>query len=142
MINKARRITDPAYVPGQGHKQAPGASAAPSGAAPPEDTPYGPAGSWWNRGLTPEFSGYDWSKEGYGLESIGQQAWERPLGGLVRDNLGDDLLGLKLDENARAGLERTVAGLVATGIGVPAFMAAVNGLSTPQTAGTLPLSPV
>lgn len=71
-----------------------------------------------------------------------RQFWEAPLGGWVRRGAE----GLGFDPAVAAGAERIVAGLAATGIGVPAFLAAVNGLSggsqvvTPQTPGTIPLA--
>lgn len=73
-----------------------------------------------------------------GSEKWRTQFWEAPLGGFPRRLLGD----WGMDPGHAAIAERTIAGLVATGIGVPAFMAGINGLSqmgTPSTPDTIPL---
>jgi len=76
-----------------------------------------------NRQMFDELGRY---KGGYDL--LGRPVdtlWNLPLGGHVRamaENTG-------ADEGMAKGVERALAGLLATGVGVPAFMAAYNGLS-------------
>ena len=87
-------------------------------------------------------AGYD-SMQGYlqnpleeeGREAMAYQFLEAPLGGHVRS--AAEGLGLEADHALMA--ERGLAGLTAVGIGVPAFMAAVQQLSTPADQNTIPL---
>ena len=74
-----------------------------------------------------------------GRQRIGRQFWEAPLGGHVRRGLeGQEIFGHTIDAGQARTAEQALAGLTAVGIGVPAFMAAVNQLSTPQDQGTIP----
>lgn len=61
---------------------------------------------------------------------------EVPLGGYVRAGLENLGVGSDL---ARMG-EKGLAGLLSAGIGLSALAAAVQGLSQPQTRGTIPLT--
>jgi len=76
-----------------------------------------------NRQMFDELDRY---KGGYDL--LGRPVdtlWNLPLGGHGRamaENMG-------ADERMAKGVERALAGLLSTGVGVPAFMAAYNGLS-------------
>jgi hypothetical protein len=70
-----------------------------------------------------------------GRNRITNQFWEAPLGGHVRS--AAEGLGLEADHARMA--EQGLAGLTAVGIGVPAFMAAVQQLSTPPDQNTIPL---
>ncbi len=70
-----------------------------------------------------------------GRRDIGLQLMEAPLGGHVRS--AAENLGLEADHARMA--EQGLAGLTAVGIGVPAFMAAVQQLSTPPDQNTIPM---
>lgn len=75
-----------------------------------------------------------------GRKRMGQQFMEAPLGGHVRRGLeGQELFGNKITAEQALYAERGLAGLTAVGVGVPAFLAAVNQLSTPQDQNTIPL---
>jgi hypothetical protein len=75
-----------------------------------------------------------------GREAMAYQFNEVPLGGHVREALeGQDVLGHTITPEQAHLAERGLAGLTAVGIGVPAFMAAVQQLSTPQDQNTIPL---
>lgn len=75
-----------------------------------------------------------------GRERIGLQWWEAPLGGHVRAGLeGQELFGHRITDGQARTAEQAAAGLLATGIGVPAFLAAVQGLSTPRDQGAIPM---
>jgi len=90
---------------------------------------------------------YRWGKqylnnplEGKGRRRMGRQILDYPLGGVVRDGLeGQELFGHHVTSDQALMAERGLAGLTAVGIGVPAFLAAVNQLTTPQSAETIPL---
>jgi len=73
--------------------------------------------------------------EAKGRARMSRQFWEAPLGGHVRS--AAEGLGLQADHARLA--EQGLAGLTAVGIGVPAFMAAVQQLSTPPDQNTIPL---
>jgi hypothetical protein len=69
-----------------------------------------------------------------------RQFWEAPLGGHVRGALeGQEVFGHTIDRDQARMAEQGLAGLTAVGIGVPAFMAAVQQLSTPADQNTIPL---
>jgi hypothetical protein len=70
-----------------------------------------------------------------GRNRMVNQFWQAPLGGHVRS--AAEGLGLEADHARLA--EQGLAGLTAVGIGVPAFMAAVQQLSTPPDPNTIPL---
>lgn len=75
-----------------------------------------------------------------GRERIGLQWWEAPLFGHVRAALqGQELFGHRITAGQARTAEQAAAGLLATGIGVPAFLAAVQGLSTPRDQGAIPM---
>lgn len=79
--------------------------------------------------------------EAEGRERMGRQLWEAPLGGHVRSVLeGQDLFGHRVTRGQARVAEQAAAGLLATGVGVPMFLEAVRGLTTPQTQGTIPMS--
>jgi hypothetical protein len=68
-----------------------------------------------------------------------EQLLEAPLGGHVRHALrGQEIFGHKITGGQARMAEQGLAGLTAVGIGVPAFMAAVQQLSTPQDQNTIP----
>ncbi|MCE2836721.1 MAG: hypothetical protein LW834_07135 [Cyanobium sp. 49614_E6] len=71
-----------------------------------------------------------------GRERIANQFWEAPLGGHVRR--AAEGLGLEGDHARMA--EQGLAGLTAVGIGVPAFLAAVQQLTTPADQNTIPFN--
>ena len=73
--------------------------------------------------------------EGAGRERMANQFWEAPLGGHVRSAA----VGLGLEADHARMAEQGLAGLTAVGIGVPAFMAAVQQLSTPPDQNSIPL---
>lgn len=70
-----------------------------------------------------------------GRRAMGRQFWEAPLGGHVRSFAE----GMGLEANHAQMAEQGLAGLTAVGIGVPAFMAAVQQLTTPTDQNTIPL---
>ena len=75
-----------------------------------------------------------------GRERIGRQFWEAPLGGHLRSALtGQELFGHTITGGQARVAEQAAAGLLATGVGVPMFLEAVRGLTTPQTQGTIPM---
>ena len=75
-----------------------------------------------------------------GRQRMGQQFWEAPGGGHVRRALtGREVFGHKITGGQARLAEQGLAGLTAVGIGVPAFMAAVQQLSTPPDQNTIPL---
>jgi hypothetical protein len=77
---------------------------------------------------------------GEGRTQIGRQFWNAPLGGHVRAGLdGQEIFGHTIDRDQALMAERGLAGLLATGVGVPAFMAAVQQLTTPADQNTIPL---
>ena len=77
--------------------------------------------------------------EDRGRAAIAQQFWEAPLGGHVRGALeGQEIFGHTIDRGQARMAEQGLAGLTAVGVGVPAFMAAVQQLSTPQDQNTIP----
>jgi hypothetical protein len=81
------------------------------------------------------FEGYSQNPlEEEGRRRISQQFGQAPLGGYVRDAA----TGMGLSNDHAILAERGLAGLTAVGIGVPAFMAAVQQLSTPQDQNTIP----
>ena len=74
-----------------------------------------------------------------GRNRIANQFWEAPLGGHVRGALeGQEVFGHKITGDQARMTEQGLAGLTAVGIGVPAFMAAVQQLSTPADQNTIP----
>ena len=76
-----------------------------------------------------------------GRGRIGRQFWQAPLGGHVRSALeGQEVFGHTITKGQARMAEQGLAGLTAVGVGVPAFLAAVNQLSTPQTPDTIPLA--
>jgi hypothetical protein len=78
--------------------------------------------------------------DGKGRGRMGTQFWEAPLGGHVRAGLdGQEIFGHTIDRDQALMAERGLAGLLATGVGVPAFMAAVQQLTTPADQNTIPL---
>lgn len=75
-----------------------------------------------------------------GRSRMERQFWEAPLGGHVRGALeGQELFGHQITRGQARMAEQGLAGLTAVGVGVPAFLAAVNQLTTPQSAETIPL---
>lgn len=71
--------------------------------------------------------------------AIAQQFWEAPLGGHVRGALeGQEVFGHRITGGQARMAEQGLAGLTAVGVGVPAFMAAVQQLSTPADQNTIP----
>lgn len=75
-----------------------------------------------------------------GRARMGRQFMDAPLGGHVRRGLeGQELFGHTITGEQALMTERGLAGLTAVGVGVPAFLAAVNQLSTPQSPETIPL---
>jgi hypothetical protein len=75
-----------------------------------------------------------------GRSRMERQFWEAPLGGHVRGALeGQEVFGHTIDRDQARMAEQGLAGLTAVGIGVPAFMAAVQQLSTPADQNTIPL---
>ena len=75
-----------------------------------------------------------------GRQRMGEQFWEAPLGGHVRRALtGQELLGNRITAGQARMAEQGLAGLTAVGVGVPAFLAAVSQLTTPQSAETIPM---
>lgn len=75
-----------------------------------------------------------------GRKRIGRQFWHAPLGGHARNALeGQEIFGHTITAGQARTAEQGLAGLAAVGVGVPAFMAAVNQLSTPQTPDTIPM---
>jgi len=75
-----------------------------------------------------------------GRGRIGRQFWQAPLGGHVRSALEDqEVFGHTITKGQARMAEQGLAGLTAVGVGVPAFLFAVNQLSTPQTPDTIPL---
>ena len=75
-----------------------------------------------------------------GRGRIGRQFWQAPLGGHARNFLeGQEIFGHTITAGQARTAEQGLAGLAAVGVGVPAFMAAVNQLSTPQTPDTIPM---
>jgi len=70
-----------------------------------------------------------------GRNRMVNQFWEAPLGGHVRAAAE----GLGLEAGHARMAEQGLAGLTAVGVGVPAFMAAVQQLSTPPDQNTIPL---
>ena len=75
-----------------------------------------------------------------GRQRIGEQFWQAPLGGHVRRALtGQELFGNRFTDEQALITERTLAGLAAVGVGVPTFLHAVNQLTTPQSAETIPM---
>lgn len=76
-----------------------------------------------------------------GREAIGTQFWEAPLGGHVRRAVdGFDLFGHQVTPDQARTAEQALAASLAVGIGVPTFLAGVQGLqSDQQTQGTMPL---
>lgn len=75
-----------------------------------------------------------------GRRQIGQQFWQAPLGGHLRSALaGQELFGHAITGGQARVAEQAAAGLLATGVGVPMFLQAVHGLTTPQTQGTIPI---
>lgn len=76
-----------------------------------------------------------------GRGRIGRQFWEAPLGGHLRSALaGQEVFGHTLTGGQARVAEQAAAGLLATGVGVPMFLQAVHGLTTPQTQGTIPMN--
>ncbi|MCE2835444.1 MAG: hypothetical protein LW834_00330 [Cyanobium sp. 49614_E6] len=86
------------------------------------------------------FQGYAQNPlEEEGRARIGQQFMQAPLGGHVRDALdGQEIFGHTITNRQARMAEQGLAGLTAVGVGVPAFMAAVQQLSTPQDQNTIP----
>ena len=125
---------------GEGSSPAFTAAAAP-GAAPPHVQPgykheVGDQANPFGPEQISGFGGYAQNPlEDEGRRRIGQQFAQAPLGGYVRDAAA----GLGLQNNHAILAERGLAGLTAVGIGVPAFMAAVQQLSTPPDQNTIPL---
>jgi len=77
--------------------------------------------------------------EASGRAQIGRQFLQAPLGGHVRSALeGQEIFGHRISGTEALYTERGLAGLTAVGIGVPAFMAAVQQLSTPADQNTIP----
>lgn len=75
-----------------------------------------------------------------GRQRIGRQFWEAPLGGHLRSALaGQELFGHTITGGQARVAEQAAAGLLATGVGVPMFLEAVRGLTTPQSQGTIPM---
>ena len=75
-----------------------------------------------------------------GRKAISTQFWEAPLSGRVRQGLeGQELFGHRITGDQARMAEQGLAGLTAVGIGVPTFLAAVNQLTTPQSAETIPM---
>lgn len=77
-----------------------------------------------------------------GREAIGTQFMESPLGGHVRSRLdGAELFGHTVTPEQAHRTEQVLAAALATGIGVPTFIAGVQGLLGPdqQSSGTMPL---
>jgi len=82
------------------------------------------------------FGGYAQNPlEEEGRRRIAHQFGQAPLGGYARDFAAG--MGLRNDHAILA--ERGLAGLTAVGVGVPAFLAAVQQLTTPQDQNTIPL---
>jgi hypothetical protein len=118
----ATPLTAPAAAP------APAASAAPAGARSDRAQRAAEAYQFGQQYLNNPFTAK-------GRARIGRQFWQAPLGGHVRS--AAEGLGLEADHARLA--EQGLAGLTAVGIGVPAFMAAVQQLSTPPDPNTIPL---
>lgn len=80
--------------------------------------------------------------EDAGRERIAQQFMQAPLGGYVRDGLaGREVFGHTITNQQARTTEQVLAAAMATGIGVPTFLAGVQGLmGDQQTAGTIPMS--
>ncbi|MEB3259189.1 MAG: hypothetical protein VKP63_01015 [Cyanobacteriota bacterium] len=75
-----------------------------------------------------------------GRQQIGRQFWQAPLGGHLRSALaGQEVFGHTITGGQARVAEQAAAGLLATGVGVPMFLEAVRGLTTPQTQGTIPM---
>ncbi len=75
-----------------------------------------------------------------GRANIGTQLWEAPAGGWIRRGLeGQEVFGHTITGGQARVAEQAMAGLTATGIGVPTFMAALNSLTTPQSQDTIPM---
>ena len=75
-----------------------------------------------------------------GRRQIGRQFWSAPLGGHLRSALaGQEVFGHTITGGQARVAEQAAAGLLATGVGVPMFLEAVRGLTTPQTQGTIPM---
>ncbi len=75
-----------------------------------------------------------------GRARIAQQFMQAPLGGYVRDALdGQEVLGHRITNEQARMAEQGLAGLTAVGVGVPAFMFAVQQLSTPPDQNTIPM---
>lgn len=123
-----------AHLPGPG-------GAAKTGAAPAEQ----PYDHGTGEGATPinpnRFARRGLDKlGGYFDGRPGEQFWEAPLGAHVRNYLaGQKVFGHTITEGQARMAEQGLAGLTAVGVGVPAFLAAVNQLSTPQTPDTIPM---
>jgi hypothetical protein len=77
---------------------------------------------------------------GKGRGRMATQFWEAPLGGHVRRGLqGQEVFGHTIDAGQAHMAEQGLAGLAAVGIGVPAFLSAVQQLTTPADQNTIPL---
>jgi hypothetical protein len=77
--------------------------------------------------------------EARGRRDIGLQLMEAPFGGHVRRGLeGAELFGHTVTPLEALRTEQGLAGLTAVGIGVPAFLAAVQQISTPPDQNTIP----
>lgn len=77
-----------------------------------------------------------------GRAAIATQFMDAPLGGHVRRGVeGVDLFGHQVSANQAHRTEQVLAAALATGIGVPTFIAGVQGLLGPdqQSSGTMPL---
>lgn len=96
-----------------------------------------------SRGHIPALQGYLSNPlEEQGREAIAAQFWEAPLGGYVRAGLdGVDLFGHTITPEQAHRSEQVLAAALASGIGVPTFLAGVQGLigGNQQSAGTMPL---
>lgn len=76
-----------------------------------------------------------------GRARMGRQFWEAPGGGHIRRGLaGQEVLGHTITDEQAHLAEQGLMGLTAVGIGVPAFLAAVQQLSTPQDQNTIPFN--
>lgn len=91
-----------------------------------------------NRNMLGGYLNNPFDEEGRAL--IGRQFWNAPLGGHVRRGLaGQEVFGHTITGGQARAAEQALAGLTAVGVGVPTFMAALNGLTTPQSQDTIPM---
>ena len=78
--------------------------------------------------------------EAEGRRNFGRQFWSAPAAGWVRRGLeGQEVFGHTISKVQARRAEQAVAGVAAAGIGGAALLSAIDGLSNPQTPGTIPM---